>query len=115
VFVVKFILAIRSDKRTEFLSAMSGLIDRMLRLPGCSACRLSGDCCDTDGYFLICEWESRSDFVMFTSSRELLVLCGMRGLLSAEPRVVVYDVRKRIEGPLPRLPREGLRGEPRPA
>jgi quinol monooxygenase YgiN len=105
VLVAKFTLAVKSEKRAEFLSAITGLIDRTLRLRGCSACRLSADCSDADGYFLISEWQNRGDFVAFTASRELYVLCGMRGLLSAEPYVVVDEVRRRTEGPLPELPR----------
>ena len=99
-------LAVKSEKRGEFLSALGGLIDRTLRLPGCSACRLSADCSDADGYFLISEWQTRPDFVAFTGSRELHVLCGMRGLLSAEPYVVVDDVQKRSQGSLLHLSRE---------
>ena len=109
VLVVKFTLAVKSEKRGEFLSAIGGLIDRTLRLRGCSACRLSADCSDTDGYFLTSEWHTRGDFVAFTGSRELHVLCGMRGLLSAEPYVIVDEIRKRTEGPLPRLSREKSR------
>ena len=106
MLVARFMLAVKSEKRGEFLSAIGGLIDGTLRLPGCSACRLSADCSDADGYFLISEWQTRPDFVAFTGSRELHVLCGMRGLLSAEPYVIVDDVRKRTEGPLPQLSRE---------
>ena len=105
VLVVKVILAVKAEKRAEFRSAMAGLIDRTLRLRGCSACRLSGDCDDADGYFLISEWQSRSDVVVFTSSRELQVLCGMRGLLNAEPHVVVDEVKKRTEASLAQLSR----------
>ena len=110
MLVARVMLAVKSEKRGEFLSAIGALIDRTLRLRGCSACRLSADCYDTDGYILVSEWQSRSDFVAFTGSRELHVLCGMRGLLSADPHVVVDDVRKRTEGPLPRLPPDGSRG-----
>ena len=106
MLVAKFMLAVKSEKRGEFLSAIGALIDRTLRLRGCSACRLSADCSDSDGYFLISEWNTRGDFEAFTGSRELHVLCGMRGLLSAEPHVIVDDVRKRTEGPLPQLSRE---------
>ena len=84
MLVARFMLAVKSEKRGEFLSAIGGLIDGTLRLPGCSACRLSADCSDAEGYFLISEWQTRPDFVAFTGSRELHVLCGMRGLLSAD-------------------------------
>ena len=106
MLVAKFMLAVKSEKRGEFLSAIGALIDSTLRLRGCSTCRLSADCSDLDGYFLISEWNTRDDFVEFTGSRELHVLSGMRGLLSAEPYVIVDDVRKRTEGPLPQLSRE---------
>jgi quinol monooxygenase YgiN len=109
VLVARFMLAVKSEKRGEFLSAIGGLIDGTLRLPGCSACRLSADCSDAEGYFLISEWQTRPDFVAFTGSRELHVLCGMRGLLSAEPYVVVDDVQKRSQGSLLHLSREKSR------
>jgi quinol monooxygenase YgiN len=103
VLVATFNLAVKAEKRAEFLSAIYGLIDRTLHLPGCSACRLSTDCRDVDAYFLTCEWQSRSDFVAFTSSRELHVLCGMRGLLSAEIQVAIDEVSARSQGSLPKL------------
>jgi quinol monooxygenase YgiN len=108
VLVAKFMLAVKPEKRGEFLSAIGALIDRTLRLRGCSACRLSVDCDDADGYMLISEWQSRGGFVEFTGSRELHVLCGMRGLLSAEPHVVLDDVRRRTEGPLSTIATRGV-------
>jgi hypothetical protein len=107
MLVAKFTLTVRSEKRGEFLSAIGGLIDRTLRLRGCSACHLSADCYDAEGYFLTSEWHTRGAFVAFTGSRELHVLSGMRGLLSAEPYLILDEVKKRTEGPLPRLAREG--------
>jgi quinol monooxygenase YgiN len=107
VLVATFNLAVKAEKRAEFLSAIYGLIDRTLHLPGCSACRLSTDCRDVDAYFLTCEWQSRSDFVAFTSSRELHVLCGMRGLLSAEVQVVVDEVNARTEALIMSISRRG--------
>jgi len=46
-------LAVKPEKRGEFLSAIGGLTDSTVRLPDCSACRLSADYYDADGYFLI--------------------------------------------------------------
>jgi quinol monooxygenase YgiN len=100
VLVAQFLLTVKSDKRGEFMSALAGLIDRTLRLPGCIGCKLTADCRDSDGYFLISEWNGREEFQRFLSSRELQVLCGMRGLMNAEPRAIVDEVTKRTESRL---------------
>jgi quinol monooxygenase YgiN len=102
VLIARFVLNVKPDKRGEFLSAVAGIIDRTLRLPGCLSCRLSSDCHDPDGYFLTSEWKGHTEFEAFEHSTELQVLCGMRVLLNAEPRAVVDDVRKRTERALPR-------------
>ena len=110
MFISQFALTVKPEKRAEFLSAIAGIIDRTLRLPGCLSCRLSVDCSDADAYFLTSEWKDQAAFVGFTSSRVLGVLCGMRSLLHVEPRVVLDEVSKRTEGPLPRVPRDETRG-----
>jgi quinol monooxygenase YgiN len=100
VLVARFVLTVRPDKRGEFLSAVAGIIDRTLALPGCLCCRLSSDCQDTDSYFLTSEWQGEAEYNAFGNSRELQILCGMRMLLSTDPRAIVDDVRRRTEGPL---------------
>ena len=83
----RIVLHVRPEKRAEFLSTLSAIIDRTLRLHGCIGSRLATDCDDADGYFLTFEWKRREAFNEFLNSKEMNVLRGMRGLLDAAREV----------------------------
>ncbi len=106
----RIVLHVRPEKRAEFRSAVSAIIDRAVCRHGCVGGRLTADCDDTDGYFLTLEWEGRDPFNEFLKSKEMSVVTGMRGLLDAEPRSIVDEVLSRKDSPLPATINESLAG-----
>ena len=75
-------------------------MEHTLRIEGCLSCRLTADCDDADGYILTSEWEGDRQFNDFLQSKAMQVLRGMRGLLDAEPRSIIDEVRSRTDSPL---------------
>ena len=96
----RIVLHVRPEKRAEFLSTVNGIMDHALRRSGCVHCQLTADCDDADGYILTSEWDGATSFNEFLRSKEMIVLRGMRGLLDAEPRSIVDDIRNRKDLPL---------------
>ena len=96
----RIVLHVRPEKRGEFLSTLNAIIDHALRRSGCVSCQLTAECEDADGYILTSEWDGATSFNEFLRSKEMRVLRGMRGLLDAEPRSIVDDVRNRKDSAL---------------
>jgi quinol monooxygenase YgiN len=85
-------LRVRDDKRSEALSAIDGFIRRMRSWPGCLTCRLLADASDGEMLTLVSEWDSREGLDGFISSREFLILQGMRMVLRDDPQVILDEI-----------------------
>ena len=85
-------LRVRDDKRSEALSAIDGFIRRMRAWPGCLTCRLLADASDGEMLTLVSEWDSREGLDGFISSREFLILQGMRMVLRDDPQVILDEI-----------------------
>jgi quinol monooxygenase YgiN len=85
-------LRVKDDKRSEALSAMDGFIRRMHAWPGCLTCRLMADAADCQLLTLVSEWDSREALDDFLSSREFLILQGMRIVLRDDPQVILDQI-----------------------
>ena len=85
-------LRVREDKRSEALSALDGFIHRMHAWPGCLTCRLMADAGDGQQLTLVSEWDSREALDGFISSREFLILQGMRMVLRDDPQVILDEI-----------------------
>jgi quinol monooxygenase YgiN len=85
-------LRVRDDKRSEALSAIDGFIRRMHMWPGCMTCRLLADADDSQMLTLVSEWDSREGLDGFLSSREFLILQGMRIVLRDDPQVILDEI-----------------------
>lgn len=71
---------------------MEGFIRRMHTWPGCLTCRLMADAGDAQALTLVSEWDSREALDSFLSSREFLILQGMRVVLRDDPHVVLDEI-----------------------
>jgi quinol monooxygenase YgiN len=93
-------MRVKEDKRSEALSAIDGFIRRMHLWPGCLTCRLMSDAGDTQLLTLVSEWDSREALDDFLSSREFLILQGMRMVLRDDPQVILDEILLRSRMPL---------------
>ncbi len=93
-------MRVKEDKRAEALSAIDGFVRRMHSWPGCLTCRLMSDASDTQLLTLVSEWDSREALDGFLSSREFLILQGMRLVLRDDPQVVLDEILLRSRMPL---------------
>ena len=85
-------LRVKDDKRSEALSALDGLTRRMLQWPGCLTCRVMADLNKSHDLTLVSEWDSREALDGFISSREFLILQGMRMVLRDDPQVILDEI-----------------------
>ena len=90
--VATVIMRVKDDKRSEALSAIDGFIHRMHTVPGCLTCRLMADTGDCQLLTLVSEWDSREALDGFLSSREFLILQGMRMVLRDDPQVILDEI-----------------------
>jgi quinol monooxygenase YgiN len=79
--VASISLRVRHEKRAEAISAIDALMRRTRSWPGCLGCRLMTEADDTSSLMLLSEWQTRYDLESFLTSREFLILKGMRILL----------------------------------
>jgi quinol monooxygenase YgiN len=98
-------MRVKDDKRLEALSAIDGFIRRLHSCPGCLTCRLMADAGDSQLLTLVSEWDSREALDGFLSSREFLILQGMRMVLRDDPQVILDEILLRSRMPLGRASR----------
>jgi quinol monooxygenase YgiN len=91
----------RPHKRSELLSAVDELVERMRALAACERCRLLVDADDPNTFTIASEWQSAGDAEAFFNSREFQIFRGVRMLLKEEPVVVIDDVASRITRVMP--------------
>jgi quinol monooxygenase YgiN len=85
-------MRVKEEKRSEALSAIDGFIRRLHTWPGCLTCRLMSDAGDRQLLTLVSEWDSREALDGFLSSREFLILQGMRIVLRDDPQVILDEI-----------------------
>jgi len=90
--VATVIMRVKDDKQSEAMSAIDGFIGRMHTVPGCLTCRLMADTGDSQLLTLVSEWDSREALDGFLSSREFLILQGMRMVLRDDPQVILDEI-----------------------
>jgi quinol monooxygenase YgiN len=83
------------EKRTELLSAVDIVVERIGRRSGCHRCRLFVDSEDANAFTILSEWQLPSDAESFLASSEFQVVRGLRILLREDAVVVLDDVRSR--------------------
>ena len=98
-------MRVKEDKRSEALSAIDGFIRRIHQWPGCLTCRLMADAGDTQLLTLVSEWDSREALDSFLTSREFLILQGMRMVMRDDPQVVLDEILVRSRMLLSSRPR----------
>jgi quinol monooxygenase YgiN len=85
-------MRVKEEKRLEALSAIDGFVHRLPTWPGCLTCRLMSDAGDGQLLTLVSEWDSREALDGFLSSREFMILQGMRIVLGDDPQVVLNEI-----------------------
>jgi quinol monooxygenase YgiN len=83
-------------KRSEILSAIDDMVERMRQAPGCGRCRLLVDTEDPYTFTLASEWQTPDAADTFFESRDFQIFKGIRILLRDEPVIVLDEVRSRV-------------------
>lgn len=103
MFIASLTFDVRNDKRAEFVSAVTEVLDTLRWSPGCLGCRFYSDCENGDVFTLISEWDNRAFLDSHLASPEFQILEGTSFLLRNGPSLVVDEVVAR--GRVPRRSR----------
>jgi quinol monooxygenase YgiN len=87
---------VQPHKRSEALSAVDALVQRMRTAPGCARSRVLTDSEDENTFMLASEWTDANAAEAFFGSREFQIFKGVRILMRDEPFIVLDDVRARV-------------------
>jgi quinol monooxygenase YgiN len=87
---------VQPHKRSEALSAVDSLVQRMRAVPGCARSRILTDSEDDNVFVVASEWSDANAAEAFFSSREFQIFKGVRILMRDEPFIVLDDVRTRV-------------------
>lgn len=101
MFITSLAFDVRPEKRAEFVSAVSDILDALRSSRGCLGCRLASDWENENLFLLTAEWDSREYLDRYLSSSEFRVLEGTRILLRDGPAVSVDEVVSRRRAPRP--------------
>jgi quinol monooxygenase YgiN len=93
---------IHPEKRQEFVSAATGMLERLRHRRGCLGCRLMLDCENPNSVTLFSEWDQQDFLEDYLESGEFQLLEGARFLLRDGPRLAVDEVISRGRFPDPR-------------
>jgi quinol monooxygenase YgiN len=96
---------VRADKRAEWVSAVTQVLDTMRWSTGCLGCRLFTECENPNMFMLTSEWDNRGFLEAHLESHEFQILEGTSFLLRSGPALVVDEVVARA-----RIPRRTARG-----
>jgi quinol monooxygenase YgiN len=96
---------VRADKRAEWVSAVTQVLDTMRWSAGCLGCRLLSECENPNLFMLTSEWDNRGFLEAHLDSNEFQILEGTSFLLRDGPTLVVDEVVARA-----RIPRRRSRG-----
>jgi quinol monooxygenase YgiN len=101
---------VRADKRAEWVSAVTQVLDTMRWSTGCLGCRLYTECENPNLFMLTSEWDNRGFLEAHLESQEFQILEGTSFLLRSGPALVVDEVVARA-----RIPRRISRGPRMPS
>jgi quinol monooxygenase YgiN len=87
---------VQPHKRSEALSVVDALVERMRGTSGCARSRVLTDVEDANAFTVASEWSDAEAAEAFFESREFQIFKGIRMLLRDEPCIVLDDVRARV-------------------
>jgi quinol monooxygenase YgiN len=87
---------VQPHKRSEALSAIDALAERMRVFHGCARSRVLTDAEDVNLVYVSSEWTSADSAEAYFSSREFQIFKGVRILMREEPVIVLDEVRARV-------------------
>lgn len=115
-------MRVRSEKRDEVIQAMTGLMTRARRAPGCLSAHFYADSEDPNAFTLVEEWRHRRDLDRHLRSDEFAAVIGASFLLSRAAEIALDLVshqggadevlRRRLVAAPARRPRKGQRPRP---
>jgi quinol monooxygenase YgiN len=87
---------VQPHKRSEALSAVDSLVERMRAAEGCARSRILNDSEDPNLFVVASEWSGVHAAEAFFDSRTFQIFKGVRILMREEPFIVLDDVRARV-------------------
>jgi quinol monooxygenase YgiN len=87
---------VRSDKRSEVVSAVEAIVERMGRATGCRSSRALASIEDSSILVMWSEWTDLESAEAYFESHSFQVFRGLRILLRDEPCIVFHDVRNQF-------------------
>lgn len=102
MFIATLVFDVRPEKRMEFISAVSDIVDGLRSRQGCLGCRLASDCENENLFVIASEWDGRAFLDRYLASEDYKILEGTRILLRDGPALSVDEVLSRRRAPRPR-------------
>jgi len=102
MLIASLVFDVLPDKRAEFMSAVSQIVESLRSSQGCLACRLVSDCENDNLFVMTSEWDGRTFLDRYLASKEFSVLEGTRILLSDGPELSIDELLSRRRSPRPR-------------
>ena len=96
MLVASITFRVRADKRSEVVSAVEAIVERMGRAAGCKSSRALASIEDSSILTMSSEWSDLESAEAYFESHNFQVFRGLRILLRDEPCIVFYDVRNQF-------------------
>jgi quinol monooxygenase YgiN len=101
VLIASLSFDVRPEKRGEFVSAITLVVQTIRWSTGCLGCRLLTDCENLNFFTVSSEWDARQYLDRHLASTEFQILEGTRFLLSAGPTLSIDEVVSHCRHPGP--------------
>jgi quinol monooxygenase YgiN len=101
MLIASLVFDVLPDKRSEFVSAVVEIVDRLRSSHGCLGCRLVTDCENGNLFVMTSEWDGRTFLERYLASTEFSVLEGTRILLNDGPSLSIDELLSRRRSPRP--------------
>jgi quinol monooxygenase YgiN len=101
MIIASLVFDVLPDKRSEFVSAIGGILDVLRSSQGCRGCRLATDCENENVFLMTSEWDSRAFLEGYLASADFEILEGTRILLSDGPSLSIDELVSRRRAPRP--------------
>jgi quinol monooxygenase YgiN len=102
MLIASLVFDVLPDKRAEFMSAVSQIVESLRSSQGCLSCRLVSDCENDNLFVMTSEWDGRTFLDRYLASKEFSVLEGTRILLTDGPELSIDELLSRRRSPRPR-------------
>ena len=102
MLIASLVFDVLPDKRAEFVSAVSQIVESLRSSQGCLSCRLVTDCENDNLFVMTSEWDGRTFLDRYLASPEYSILEGTRILLSDGPELSIDELLSRRRSPRPR-------------